>query len=785
MPHRFHRRPTPSFGLVLTSLTVGMAASPVTGQIHVSDEDVEIAIRRGINDLWSQQAPDGAWSDSAYSNRYPIGLTALATFALRTAGVSTDDPRLHRAIKVLSQTKSVNTTYERAVRAMVYSTLDPEQYRTQRDADARWLITAQHLSGGWGYTRNISQGRSESGRTDNSNSQFAILGLWQAAMVGSEVPRATWQKAAKHWLSSQNKDGGWGYSARHQPDSYASMTAAGVATCFILYDQLYSRGNGRFDGQVAIHCGIPSRGANPVIRAIDDGLGWLGRGFSPKENTGVGRSFMSYYHYSIERSGIASGRKLFGAHDWYREIADHLVDQQQPDGGWGTIADTCFSLLALVKGRAPILISKLQHDGDWNNNPRDVAQFTSWLGRRFERQVAWQVTGIDTPGDLHDAPILYFNGHDAPTFSTEQTERLREFVQKGGTVWAQACCKKSEFIDRVTGFFNATFPDLHSGPLPDDHPIWTIHFPLQPTFAMTAWSDGCRARIFLLHDNLCCPWHRGMTSSHRDRFELGANLVFYATNLSPLTQKRRRFPNPPVRAPKHTLPIARIKHGGDWATDPNAVQYLSTDLASAIGWAIEEKPPVDLASDKLEDLPILVLVGHELRDLSSDHADALKRFLQNGGFLIANAACGRAAFDQSFQTWISQIIPPENWRTLSSDHPILRGQPGTPASHLLNLRYARDTKLESGPLVLLPAKIAYVDHQPAVFYANLDFVCALDGHPCPGCKGLWTPDARALAVNLLIHVLRQRTMAEPLPDAIRHQPSSESDLRTVIEGRSP
>ena len=105
MPRRHHRRPASrSCWIILHLVAAGMAAAPVAGQTHVSDEDVEIAIRRGIDTLWSRQGSDGSWTDSAYSNKYPIGLTALATFALRTAGVSTDDPRLDRAIKVLTQT---------------------------------------------------------------------------------------------------------------------------------------------------------------------------------------------------------------------------------------------------------------------------------------------------------------------------------------------------------------------------------------------------------------------------------------------------------------------------------------------------------------------------------------------------------------------------------------------------------------------------------------------------------------------------------------------------------
>src|SRR4029077_7852409 len=50
------------------------------------------------------------------------------------------------------------------------------------------------------------------GRTiagDNSNTQFAILGLWVARRHGAPVDKALAQTAA-HFRGSQNADGGWG-----------------------------------------------------------------------------------------------------------------------------------------------------------------------------------------------------------------------------------------------------------------------------------------------------------------------------------------------------------------------------------------------------------------------------------------------------------------------------------------------------------------------------------------------------------------------------------------------
>ena len=61
---------------------------------------------------------------------------------------------------------------------------------------------------------------------DNSNSQFAVLALYDAQRVGAEVSRETWELAADYWRSTQNDDGSWGYMPGDA--GTGSMTCAGI-----------------------------------------------------------------------------------------------------------------------------------------------------------------------------------------------------------------------------------------------------------------------------------------------------------------------------------------------------------------------------------------------------------------------------------------------------------------------------------------------------------------------------------------------------------------------------
>src|SRR5262249_21236200 len=49
------------------------------------------------------------------------------------------------------------------------------------------------------------------GKTDNSNSQFALLALWAAQRHGVPVDR-TMARVVRRYRGSQNSDGGWSYT---------------------------------------------------------------------------------------------------------------------------------------------------------------------------------------------------------------------------------------------------------------------------------------------------------------------------------------------------------------------------------------------------------------------------------------------------------------------------------------------------------------------------------------------------------------------------------------------
>jgi hypothetical protein len=194
----------------------------------------------------------------------------------------------------------------------------------------------------------VKKNRDGAGAGDNSNSQYAALGIRACHDAGIVFPQDAIGKARQWFIDTQEKDEkgavatgpggglprGWGYRAGAEAASYGSMTAGAIGAICI-YDFIL---------------GIEFR----KDRAAIDGLAWLAANWTVENNPKRPNWFHYYYLYGVERAGMLFDTTRIGTHDWYAEGANHLLDHQNPDGSWGTAENlnnttwgTCFAILFL------------------------------------------------------------------------------------------------------------------------------------------------------------------------------------------------------------------------------------------------------------------------------------------------------------------------------------------------------------------------------------------------------------------------------------------------------
>jgi len=350
----------------------------------VNQKAVNDAITKGAQWLL-KEAAGGETPD--YDNQEWRHTEELALYALLHAGADPKQPEVVKLLETLLKRKP-EKTYTAAIRAQALLKYDPQLLAEYIKQAAQYLVDNQSQTGYWGYGKEVplpdaskvtvtpDSGKVYSGpksgpadvfagaanarrnttaiqrtvlkrggwgqATDNSNTQYALLGLGACMAAGFYPPQDCLDLAEKWLTDQQNDDGGWNYKERGAA-SYGSMTAGGVSSLCIV---LRAKGNA-----------APKKDIR-VVKALK----WLGSNLSFDNNPQKG-AWHYYWIYSVERAGSVAGTEWFGDRAWFKEGADWLVGQQSADGSWGKegegkkVANTAWAILFLRRATRSIVIS--------------------------------------------------------------------------------------------------------------------------------------------------------------------------------------------------------------------------------------------------------------------------------------------------------------------------------------------------------------------------------------------------------------------------------------------
>jgi hypothetical protein len=714
---------------VLILISVLLAWKPSVAEDGASSANVARALEAGrVKLLEHLQNP-----------RRSIGYRCLTVLAAINAGASTTDPVVAAALEsIIGESERIHSdyggSYEAGGVSMVMALLKgPRAKRVAEQMEVK-LEHLQGRDGGWG---------------DNSRTQFALLGLNAATELGVEVPSSVFASAETYLERGQNPDGSWGYHP--QEAGHGSMTAAGISGLYIVREQ---------QRKTSKACGA----------ALDDkrirkGLEWLGGHFSVTDNPRLPGQHHFYWLYTVERIGVLLGQKYIGTHDWYREGAEYLLKTQTADGSWAEEpeSDTEFALLFLGKGKAPVVMQKLDYGGDWNPDGYDARNLAEQASRDLNLpMVSRVVSATAADGEFAAAPVLYMQGRQRFEFEPRTRAAIRRFVEQGGFVFGSACCGRfSGFDQSFHSEMREIFPDGKFERLPLSHEIYSCRHRIENPSAcpLEGLTSGCRTAVFYSPHDICCAWggcrgcldHEALSGD--DARNLGVNLIVYAMGFQAMRDPLEA-PAPAggsTANPRVTLTIGQLYHMGEWNPDPASLPNLIKTLNAQSGATLEfRKKQATPGMDDLSECPLLYITGHRNFEYAPSAIDALREYLDRGGFLFGDACCGRPEFDAAFRKLCAELYPGRPLKQIDANHPVLQEPFAI-------------TRVEYKPAIkmLFPALgdkpylegISNADGRLIVLYSRINLGCELQGHPCAACVGVQGKDAYRIAVNAVMYAL--------------------------------
>ena len=320
--------------------------------------EVDKAIQKGLGWLKSLSPKPGVPTSRAEDTN------ELVLYTLSHGGLAPADPELADYLKHVVD-REPDRVYNAALGAMALGKIDRAGYQWKLAQQAQFLLDNQCENGQWAYGSpvepvrvpgdwvawkgglygakyppGIKPGAAKSGRRigvmqrarvskvgDNSNAQYAALGLRACAEADLILDPRCLQDAMRWWESDQNPDGSWGYSRGEDDGGRGTMAAGGLGSLVIYRWMLHKP----FAEDPRIKKGMEWLDANPQ-----------------------GSKWHIYYLYGLERIGMLYGTDRIGSHDWYDEGARWLIKNQASNGSWRNAADTCFAMLFLRRATAPL-----------------------------------------------------------------------------------------------------------------------------------------------------------------------------------------------------------------------------------------------------------------------------------------------------------------------------------------------------------------------------------------------------------------------------------------------
>ncbi|MCX5659109.1 MAG: DUF4159 domain-containing protein [Planctomycetota bacterium] len=436
----------------------------------------------------------------------------------------------------------------------------------------------------------------------------------------------------------------------------------------------------------------------------------------------------------------------------------------------------------------PLFMGRLKYGSsqDYMPNPGDIDnllrhvryQLDAWYGSQVV-DMGELITALDTQKP-YQIPILYMTGYEAFEFTPKQREALRDYLINGGTLLGDAALGSPEFVKSFRAEVAKMFPDRKMDVLQLDHPIMrgyytysNIHYftieegvrtKLESPPQFLGMNLAARTAVILSPYDMTCGWDGRYAPATPDRPKaagapstlamMPADAIRMGINIVAYVGAQRRFAKaqavtreivgdqPQRRA---AVPIAILRHQGDWNPDPNALYQLIRLAAQNTSAPMQfDLRPVDAHIEKLLDTPLVVMTGMDDPKLTDDQVDALRRHVQAGGFLFINNTSGFALFDREARNVVARMFPEQKLVALPPEHEVF---------HTL---YDAQTLRDAGTLKERPAELEaiLIDGRAAVIYSKNDTLAMLKGVHDPYANAYDAESSRKLALDVLCYAMR-------------------------------
>ncbi len=336
------------------------------------------------------------------------------------------------------------------------------------------------------------------------------------------------------------------------------------------------------------------------------------------------------------------------------------------------------SVDAIAQGSAAEVYGR---DVYWNATPNDVNNLLKSMKSQVDADYHMDIrTLAEVDTDPEKNPILYRSGHYNFSYTPAEREKLRKYLLAGGMIVYNTGLGSAPFYRSVIRELGIIFPEQPVQRLTSDHPIFHSYYDVDHVEFTPAvhksgykgnepWFDAieinCRVVALVSRWGMAVGWQGEVKDEYQayrpqSAVRLGINIFAYASAMRAwvknAAQAMKFVDADSTTADK--VSIVQVAYDGVWKTRHAGISVLlqtfNRKTHVPVKFTLAEKRLTDPA---IFDSPLMYITGHEAFELSANEKAELKRYLENGGFLFAEACCGRKGFDLAFRKLMTSLFP--------------------------------------------------------------------------------------------------------------------------------
>ena len=340
-------------------------------------------------------------------------------------------------------------------------------------------------------------------------------------------------------------------------------------------------------------------------------------------------------------------------------------------------------LAACLPQRAAAQSGKDLYGADvyWNATPNDVNNLLKGMKQQTDANFQMDIrTLVEVSDDPEKNPVLYRSGHYRFSYTPAERAKLRKYLLAGGMIIYNTGLGSKPFYDSVVEELKLIFPEQPLQKLAPDHPVFHSHYDVDrveytPAVAASGyrgnepWFDGievnCRAVALVSRWCMAVGWQGEVKDEWQaykpeSAFRMGVNILSYASAMRAWAKNAAQSMQfvDKLQSYTDTVSVAQVRYDGVWKTRHAGLSVMLQTFNARTGIPVKfGLKELKLTDPAIFNSPVIYMTGHEAFQLSADEKAALKKYLENGGFLFGEACCGRKGFDLSFREMIRSVLP--------------------------------------------------------------------------------------------------------------------------------